>query len=170
MEPIQRQPKILVAGIGNIFLGDDGFGVEVIRRLPPFPENVTVKDFGIRGYDLAYALLDGYDLTILIDAAPRGDVAGTVYLIEPEIPDAAVESAIDAHSMNTVSVLRMARGMGPVSGRILLVACEPADLGGEEGNMGLSEVVAASVDGAVQMVEKLVASSISGKIGIPHER
>ncbi|MGH7848434.1 MAG: hydrogenase maturation protease, partial [Candidatus Binatia bacterium] len=73
--------KILVAGIGNIFLGDDGFGVEVARELAKrkLPESVRVVDFGIRGFDLAYALLDGYDLTILVDAAPRGGLPGTLY-------------------------------------------------------------------------------------------
>ena len=78
-------PRILVAGIGNIFLGDDAFGVEVVRRLSAreWPANVRVTDFGIRGYDLAYALLDGYDTTILIDACPRGELAGTLYVIEP---------------------------------------------------------------------------------------
>ena len=70
VEPL-RQPRILIAGIGNIFLGDDAFGTEVVRRLPAFPLHVTVRDFGIRGYDLAYALLDGYDVTILVDAALR---------------------------------------------------------------------------------------------------
>ena len=121
VEPLRLHPKILVAGIGNIFLGDDGFGVEVIRRLPSFSENVTVKDFGIRGYDLAYALLDDYDVTILVDAAPRGDVPGTLYVIEPEIANEELEPpqpALDAHAMNPVSVLRMARSMGRVSGRI----------------------------------------------------
>ena len=84
-----KRPKILVAGIGNIFLGDDAFGVEVARRLSarPQPEAVRVADFGIRGYDLAYALLDGYDTTILIDACPRGDAPGTLYVIEPDLND-----------------------------------------------------------------------------------
>ena len=82
-------PRILVAGIGNIFLGDDAFGVEVVRRLSAreWPANVRVTDFGIRGYDLAYALLDGYDTTILIDACPRGELAGTLYVIEPDVRD-----------------------------------------------------------------------------------
>ncbi len=82
-----KLPTILVAGIGNIFLGDDAFGVEVARRLSSreLPENVRVTDFGIRGYDLAYALLDGYDTTILVDACPRGEPAGTLYVIEPDL-------------------------------------------------------------------------------------
>jgi hydrogenase maturation protease len=151
-----RSSKLLVAGIGNIFLGDDGFGVEVARRLSEndFPGGVLVQDFGIRGYDLAYALLDGYDLTILVDAAPRGSPPGTLYVIEPELNQETV--ALDAHAMNPVSVLQLARSMGTISGKVLLVGCEPATLGGDEGHMGLSEPVAAAVDQAVTLVRKLV--------------
>jgi|SRR5580658_8459333 hydrogenase maturation protease len=153
--------KILVAGIGNIFLGDDGFGVEVVRRLAQnkFPESVLVRDFGIRGYDLAYALLDGYDLIILVDAVPRGSHPGTLYVIEPEMnPDAGVPNgvALDAHAMNPVSVLQLAKSLGPVSGTVLLVGCEPATLGGDEGAMGLSEAVAAVVDQAAALVKRLI--------------
>jgi len=165
VEPLCSSPRILIAGIGNIFLGDDGFGSEVARRLSGFPDNVTVRDFGIRGYDLAYALLDGYDVAILIDAAPRGGAPGTLYVIEPEtaggLEDSA-QSALDAHAMNPASVLRLTRSMGPISGRVLLVACEPASLGGEEGEMGLSEVVSAAVDRAVPLIGKLVAEIIRG--------
>ena len=162
VEPLGRPPKILVAGIGNIFLGDDGFGVEVIRRLANLPEGVAVRDFGIRSYDLAYALLDDYDIIVLVDAAPRGDVPGTLYMIEPEIPDDAAIPAVDAHAMNPVSVLRMAKSMGPVSSRILLVACEPETLGGDGGHMGLSAVVTAAVDEAARLIEKLVKKALSG--------
>jgi hydrogenase maturation protease len=164
-EPQLKQPRILVAGIGNIFLGDDAFGVEVVRRLCAleFPETVRVRDFGIRGYDLAYALLDRYDLTILVDACPRGDAPGTLYVIEPEINEVDVSQsssvALDAHTMNPVSVIRMARAMGPISKRILLVGCEPATLGGEEGRMELSEVVSTAVDEAVKLVQKLIAEA-----------
>jgi hydrogenase maturation protease len=156
------RPRILVAGVGNIFLGDDAFGVEVVRRLSAqeFPESVRVRDFGIRGYDLAYALLDGYDLTILVDACPRGDAPGTVYVIEPEVKEGdAPPIALDAHTMNPVSVIRMARSMGPVSKRIVLVGCEPASLGGEDGRMELSEPVSAAVDAAVKLVHKLIAET-----------
>jgi hydrogenase maturation protease len=169
VEPLRQQfkrstraPRILIAGIGNIFLGDDAFGVEVVRRLPQFADNVTVKDFGIRGYDLAYALLDGYDLTILVDAAPRGDAPGTLYVIEPDPESApAAQPIIDGHAMNPVNVLRMAREMGPISGRVLLVACEPADLGGDEGRMGLSVPVSAALEEAVDLVARLVAQNVS---------
>jgi hydrogenase maturation protease len=164
VQPLQPRQRILVAGIGNIFLGDDGFGVEVARRLSEseFPEGVRVRDFGIRGYDLAYALLDGYDLVILVDATPRGSTPGTLYVIEPEVSDEAVEpqaTVLDAHAMNPMSVLELAKRMGPVSSRILLVGCEPATLGGEEGRMGLSETVAAVVDQAALLVTKLVADA-----------
>lgn len=149
-------PSVLVAGIGNIFLGDDAFGVEVARRLEgrELPSNVKVTDFGIRGYDLAYALLDGHDLVILVDACPHGADPGTLFVIEPEIgPEAP---ALDAHTMNPVSVLLLAQSMGKVSTRILLVGCEPADLGGEEGHMGLSDPVSLAVSGAVNLIEKLI--------------
>ncbi len=164
VEPAAKNRKILVAGVGNIFLGDDGFGVEVVRRLSSqnFPESVRVADFGIRSYDLAYALLDGYDVSILVDASSRGDAPGTLYVIEPDV-NGTPEAAPDAHSMTPAGVLRLAKGMGTVSGRILLVACEPATLGGEEGHMGLSEPVSAAVDGAVELIEKLVDKILKGE-------
>jgi hydrogenase maturation protease len=158
-----RSPQILVAGIGNIFLGDDAFGVEVARRLSArkLPSNVRVTDFGIRGYDLAYALLDGYDTTILVDACPRGEPAGTLYVIEPDVGDLGgpeeQQGAVEAHSMNPVNVLRLATSMGGPLKRVLLVGCEPGTLGPEEGQMGLSEPVEAVVDEAVKLVESLVA-------------
>jgi hydrogenase maturation protease len=175
-EAAGRQPapiqKILVAGIGNIFLGDDGFGVEVARRLAEteFPEGVLVRDFGIRGYDLAYALLDGHDLIILVDAVPRGSPPGTLYVIEPEMDSPPAESrveprclALDAHAMNPVSVLQLAKSIGPVSGTVLLVGCEPASLGGDEGEMGLSEAVAAVVDQAAALVKRLIEDHLNSE-------
>ena len=151
-------PRILVAGIGNIFHGDDGFGVEVLQRMSAqeFPKNVRVEDFGIRGYDLAYALLDGYDTVILVDASARGDAPGTLYVIEPELNSDEETPALDAHAMNPLAVLSLAKTMGTVSSRILLVACEPETLGGEDGHLGLSDSVAAAVDGAIQLVRKLI--------------
>lgn len=156
-----RLPRILVAGIGNIFLGDDAFGVEVARRLSErgLPENVRVTDFGIRGYDLAYALLEGYDATILVDACPRGEPAGTLYVIEPELKNLGGSEeqpvSVEAHSMNPLNVLRLASSMGPLK-RVLLVGCEPATLGPEEGQMGLSEAIEAVLDDAVTLVESLI--------------
>src|SRR6202050_1843328 len=159
--------RLLVAGIGNIFLGDDAFGVEVVRRLAgrELPSNVTVTDFGIRGYDLAYALLDGYDTTILVDACPRGAAAGTLYVIEPELSapgDAEQQEAVEAHSMNPLNVLRLATSIGGPLKRVLLVGCEPATFGPEEGQMGLSAPVEAVIDDAVKLVESMVSKILSG--------
>ncbi len=164
---VARAPRILVAGIGNIFLGDDAFGVEVVRRLSSreLPSNVKVTDFGIRGYDLAYALLDQYDTTILVDACPRGEPAGTLYVIEPNLNDLGgadeQQAAVEAHSMNPLNVLRLASSMGPLK-RILLVGCEPGTLGPEEGQMGLSEPIEAVIDDAVKLVESIVNKILRG--------
>jgi hydrogenase maturation protease len=159
-----ESPSVLIAGIGNIFLGDDAFGVEVARRLASrkLPERVKVVDFGIRGFDLAYALLDRFDVTILVDACPRGGTPGTLYVIEPDLNLSAQDGAgagqttVDAHSMNPMNVIRMARSMGGDLKRILLVGCEPLTLGPEEGAMGLSEPVAAMVEEAANRIESLV--------------
>lgn len=156
------QPSVLVAGIGNIFLGDDGFGCEVTRHLTQraWPDNVKVVDFGIRGFDLAYALLDGHDVTIFVDATPRGSEPGTLYTIEPTLEDLENIDAgamVDAHSMNPMKVLSMVKSMGGEFKKILLVGCEPETFGPAEGQMGLSEPVAAAVDEAVRVVESLVA-------------
>jgi hydrogenase maturation protease len=164
-----KLPRILVAGIGNIFLGDDAFGVEVVRRLSSreLPPSVRVTDFGIRGYDLAYALLDGYDITILVDACPRGEPAGTLYVIEPDLNDlgSAEEQqlAVEAHSMNPLNVLRLAASMGPLK-RVLLVGCEPATLGPDEGQMGLSEPIEAALGDAVKIVESLIEKILHGDV------
>jgi len=161
-------PRILIAGVGNIFLGDDAFGVEVARRLSTcdLPKNVRVTDFGIRGYDLAYALLDGYDTTILVDACPRGDLAGTLYVIEPDLNDLGgpdeQQAPVEAHSMNPLNVLRLAASMGPLK-RVLLVGCEPGTLGPEEGQMGLSDPIEAVLDDAVKLVESLIARILNGE-------
>jgi hydrogenase maturation protease len=159
---VAQKPRILVAGIGNIFLGDDGFGVEVAQQLAQgsFPASVRVADFGIRGFDLAYALQDGYETTILIDAFPHGQPPGTVYVVEPDLNDPAASlpqaSFVEPHAMNPMNVLRMATAMhGPLK-RVLLVGCEPGTFGGDDGQMGLSAPVQAAVHEAVRVVEKLV--------------
>jgi|HubBroStandDraft_1064217.scaffolds.fasta_scaffold08946_2 hydrogenase maturation protease len=159
---VVQRPRILVAGIGNIFLGDDGFGVEVAQTLAKsnFPSTVRVADFGIRGFDLAYALQDGYEATILVDAFPRGQPPGTVSVIEPDLENPASGSAeegfVQPHAMNPMNVLRMAAAMhGPLK-RVLLVGCEPATFGGEEGKMGLSAPVEAAVQEAARVVTSLV--------------
>jgi hydrogenase maturation protease len=161
--------KILIAGIGNIFLADDAFGVEVANRLATqsFPAGVRVADFGIRGFDLAYALMDGYETTILVDAYPGQGEPGTLFVVEPDLAEisqgASQPATVDAHAMNPVSVLRMAAGMGAQLKRILLVGCVPATLGPEEGQMGLSESVAAAVDEAVNLVVSLVTRVLAGE-------
>ena len=163
------QPSILVAGIGNIFLGDDAFGCEVVKRLSErsWPHNVRVVDFGIRGFDLAYALLDGYDVTIFVDATPRGQEPGTLYTIEPDVDE--IESIgqgamVETHGMNPMKVLSMVKSMGGQFKRILLVGCEPATFGPEEGQMGLSPSVGAAVEQAVAVVESLVEKVCEGAI------
>lgn len=155
---------ILVAGVGNIFLGDDAFGVEVSRSLAKrsLPPDVVVKDFGICGFDLAYALLEPWDAVILIDALSRGDVPGTLYVIEPNLSQMGDPSApgmeMNPHGMDPVRVLNLALSMGPVAAQVLVLGCEPNDFGDElEGRMGLSASVQASVEEASNMVEELVA-------------
>jgi hydrogenase maturation protease len=157
-----EKPRILVAGIGNIFDGDDGFGVAVAQQLSKskFPAAVRVADFGIRGLDLAYALQDGYEATILIDAFPNKQAPGTVYVVEPDLQNPSSElvqgNFLEPHSMNPVNVLRMAAAMGGPPKRILLVGCEPATFGGEEGKVGLSGPVASAIKEAAKIVTNLV--------------
>jgi hydrogenase maturation protease len=155
--------RILVAGIGNLFLGDDGFGVEVAQRLArrPMPPGVRVADFGIRGFDLACAIVDGAELSILVDACPRGGEPGTVYVIEVD-RDAldspgAPAPPLEAHGLDPLSVLRLARRMDGSLSTILLVGCEPQSLGGDDGHIGLSEPVEAAVDEAIRVIEQIVA-------------
>ena len=164
--PVHRSStsRILVAGIGNIFLGDDGFGVEVVRRLSArsWPAEVKVVDFGIRGLDLAYALQDGYEATILIDTYPHGQVPGTVSLIELDasaLADSA-DAAVDPHGMNPMNVLRLAAAMNGATGKMLLVGCEPLTFGPEEGLLGLSKPVEAAVDEAVNMICSVVETML----------
>ena len=162
-----KKPTILVAGIGNIFLGDDGFGVEVARRLlaRPHSDAVRVVDFGIRGFDLAYALQDAYDTTILVDAYPHGKTPGTVSVIEPDLDSLAHTPGgfVQPHAMNPMNVLRMAQSMNGSLRRVLLVGCEPLHLGGEQGHMGLSKEVEAAVDSAVEQIGSLVDRILDGR-------
>jgi hydrogenase maturation protease len=152
--------RVLVAGIGNIFLGDDGFGVEVASRLSraELPDRVRVLDAGIRARDLAYQLVEGgYDTAILVDAVARGGTPGTVYVIEPEAPPLAAVStaALNGHAMNPEATLALVQALGGVPTRILIVGCEPATV--EEG-VGLSDPVAAAVDEAIGVVRELLCA------------
>jgi hydrogenase maturation protease len=160
LQPPSQPARVLVAGIGNVFLGDDGFGVEVARRLQdvPLPDGVDARDFGIRGMDLAYALQEDYEAVVLVDAAPRGERPGTISLVEPDL--ATDEVVLDTHGMDPLRVLALAAAMGRVPERVLVVACEPQtvvlgehdeDLVGE-----LSEPVRAAVDEAVALVQSVV--------------
>ncbi len=153
--------RVLIAGVGNIFLGDDGFGVEVVRRLAgrEFPEGVEVRDFGIRGMDLAYALQEDYEVVVFVDATPRGEKPGTVSLIEAEVEDDGGVS-FDTHGMDPVKVIKLSRALGATPKRTLVVGCEPETIiTGEDYDdmvMELSEPVMAAVEEAVKMVESVV--------------
>jgi hydrogenase maturation protease len=157
--------NVLVAGVGNIFLGDDAFGVEVLNRLTQrtLPAGVTAVDYGIRSYDLAYALMEEWDLVILVDALPRGGDPGTLYVLEPELPEGEeVPPSLDAHTMNPVAVLQLVSALGGKVGRMLVVGCEPARIEPDaEGNMDLSGPVSAAVNEAVHMVEELISNARS---------
>jgi hydrogenase maturation protease len=158
--------RILVAGVGNIFLGDDAFGCEVVQRLlqRELPPETLVVDFGIRGFDLAYALLEDYELSILVDATPRGGAPGTLYVIEIDVERLdevdANGPSLDAHAMNPMRVLALVKSMGGKPKRLLIVGCEPAPVAEQE-DPGLSKPVAAMVDKAVELVESLVKATIN---------
>jgi hydrogenase maturation protease len=163
-----KRPRILIACVGNIFLGDDAFGVEVAQRLArrPLPEEVQVVDFGIRGLDLTYALLDGYETVILVDAVPRGGSPGTLYVLEPTrdalpVPAGAM---IETHGMDPVKVLRLVEAMGGTIERLLLVGCEPTpDDTYEDMQAGLSDPVQAAVEEAIPLLESLIARLLRGE-------
>jgi hydrogenase maturation protease len=157
VEPL-AQTRVLVAGIGNVFLGDDGFGCEVAARLAAteLSGDVDVADFGIRGMDLAYTLRE-YDAAILVDATPRGEPPGTLSVIEPDPDETAAE--IETHGMDPVRVLRLARELGGAPPRTLVVGCEPATIPDpDEGEVvaELSDAVRAAVDEAIPLVRSLV--------------
>lgn len=153
--------RTLVAGVGNIFLRDDAFGVEVVRLLAerPSPPGVEIRDFGIRGVHLAYDLLNGCDLFVLIDAAVRGDEPGTVTVLEVDPPDASPGTAplIDAHGLTPDDVFLLLASLGGRPARSLVVMCEPGDV---SAGMGLSEPVQAALPHAVRAVEDILASAI----------
>jgi hydrogenase maturation protease len=155
--------RILIAGIGNIFMGDDGFGCEVAQRLSrrELPEHVDVVDFGIRAMDLSYTLTDGYDFAILIDTVKRGGAPGTVYVIEPDLSNSHCESEpaehpVAAHDMDLASILRFVASLGKRGPHMLLVGCEPGFLGGDFGHIGLSAAVNAALDRATTEVQTLL--------------
>ncbi len=152
VEPLTR---ILVAGVGNVFLGDDGFGVALAQRLSrrDWPAGVSVVDFGIRGMDLAYAMAE-YDVAVLLDATPRGEAPGTLYVIEPDLDDLPPD--IDAHGMDPVKVLALARTLGGPLPRTLVLGCEPGPVDPDELVAELSLPVAAALDEAERLFATLV--------------
>jgi hydrogenase maturation protease len=150
--------RVLVAGVGNVFLRDDAFGVEVIKLLAgrPHPPEVQIRDYGIRGVHLVYELLNGYDLFVLVDAAPRGQPPGTVSVLEVELPVAdAAQPVIDAHSLTPDAVFGLLSSLGGHPGRSLVVTCEPAEV---EAGMGLSDPVREALPHAVRAVEEILAT------------
>jgi hydrogenase maturation protease len=157
--PAAGAPRVLVAGIGNLFLGDDGFGVALAERLgsEPLPAGVTVEDFGIRGLDLAFAIQDGWDAVVMLDATPRGQAPGTLYVIEADPNEG--EATLDGHGMNPLAVIGLVRAFGATVPRTLVVGCEPAtrlepdddELVGE-----LSGPVQAALAPAVALVRSLL--------------
>jgi hydrogenase maturation protease len=149
--------RVLVAGVGNVFFGDDGFGPAVVRALASDPPaGATVKDFGIRGMHLAYELLDGYERAILIDAAPRGEAPGTLFLMELDPQERG--GTPDAHSMDLLNVFAFMRVLGGSAPQMTLVGCEP---GATDEEMGLSEAVERAIEPALTVVRRLVDESLA---------
>ncbi|HEY3763852.1 MAG TPA: hydrogenase maturation protease [Gaiellales bacterium] len=155
------EKQILVAGIGNSWLRDDGFGGEVARRLEQreLPPGVTVVDFGTGGLDLAYEVMRGYDALLLVDASRQGEPPGTLYVMEADEADVATGIAdgdtIDPHAMDPASVLRFVKAVGGWPGQVLVIACEPAEV--EEVGFGLSPEISGAVDQAVDLVLSTIA-------------
>jgi hydrogenase maturation protease len=149
---------VLVAGVGNIFRSDDGFGCEVARRLTtrPLPDNVTVTDYGIRGMHLAYELLDGYDALVIVDALPGRGKPGEVVVVQVGEDDLG-SGDFDAHGMEPTAVLASLGSLGGALPPTFVVGCEPADIGD---GMGLSPPVEAAVDRAVDLVIDLLAHTL----------
>ena len=155
--------RVLVAGVGNIFFGDDGFGVEVVRRIREegaLPAEADVRDIGIRGIHLLYELMDGCELLVLVDVAQRGHAPGTVSVVEPADSGAgAGAGVVDPHGLAPDQMLAAVSGLGAAAGRTLLVVCEPADV---EPGIGLSDPVREAVPAAVRTVAALVADQLAG--------
>jgi hydrogenase maturation protease len=145
----------LVAGVGNVLLGDDGFGVEVARRLGagPLPDGVRAVDFGVRGLHLAYELLEPYESVIVVDAVARGARPGTIFVLEPDDTELGEVDVPDAHGLHPAAVLRVARALGATLDRVRVVGCEPEDT---SERIGLSPAVERAVGRAVRIVQDLL--------------
>jgi hydrogenase maturation protease len=169
----EREPRILVAGVGNSWLRDDGFGGEVARRLEglELPEGVAVMDAGTGGLDLAYEVMRGYDALVILDVSRQGDDPGTLYVME--VPEESVEAKIDdgeainPHGMDPQTVLRFVRSIGAWPGKVVVIACEPAVV--EEMGFGLSADVLSAVERAVDLVLETAVELRSSAILEPAE-
>jgi hydrogenase maturation protease len=155
-----KKKRVMIAGVGNMFLKDDGFGSAVVKKMldKKFPEGVEVKDFGTGGLKLAYDLMKGYDGLILLDASSRGEKPGTLYVIKPDendiSPDLEQGGPIDPHGADPVTVLRFVKSIGSWPAKVLIVACEPENV--EDYEIGLSQSVSAAIDKAIEMVEDII--------------
>ncbi len=147
--------RVLVAGVGNVLLGDDGFGVVVANRLlaAPLPPGVSVMEFGVRALHLAFELMNPYELVVLVDAMARGAAPGTVFVIEPSLDELDDGLLPDAHGLHPAAVLRMARALGARTDHIRIVGCQPAKL---EEHIGLSAPVQMAVEESVRIVHDLL--------------
>jgi len=156
----ERVPQVLVAGVGNAWLRDDGFGGEVVRELQrkDLPSGISCADFGTGGLDLAYEVMRGYHALVLVDASRQGEPPGTLMVMEPDEEDfaGAIEDGemLDPHDMNPQTVLRFVKAVNGWPGRVVVVSCEPGDV--ELTGFGLSAEVADAVDDAVALVMKTV--------------
>ena len=170
---IPRPWGILIAGVGNAWLRDDGFGGEVARRLAdrPLPAGVDVMDAGTGGLDLAYEVMRGYDALVILDVSEQGGVPGTLYVMEPDeesVPGGIEDGdVINPHAMDPQTVLRFVKSVGAWPGRVIVIACEPADV--EEMGWGLSEPVRDAIARAVDLVVETVAELQSGAHAAPAE-
>jgi hydrogenase maturation protease len=165
--------SILVAGVGNAWLRDDGFGGEVARRLSAreLPDGVMVMDAGTGGLDLAYEVMRGYDALVILDVSRQGGEPGTLYVMEPEensVPGAIEDGdVINPHAMDPHTVLRFVKSVGAWPGRVIVIACEPGDVA--EMGWGLTDEVRDAVDRAVELVVGTVQDLRSGAVGSPAE-
>ncbi|MGH2891595.1 MAG: hydrogenase maturation protease [Sciscionella sp.] len=164
--PREALESILIAGVGNAWLRDDGFGGAVARRLTELelPAGVSVMDAGTGGLDLAYEVMRGYDALVIIDVSSQGGAPGTLYVIEPDEQSVSgsIEDgdAINPHGMDPQTVLRFVRSVGAWPGKVVVIACEPAEV--EQIGWGLSDDVAEALERAVQLVLEIVAELRAG--------
>jgi hydrogenase maturation protease len=152
--------KVLVAGIGNVFLGDDGFGVETARRLSSrvLGNGIFVRDFGTRGFDLACSISNEWDLVILVDAVQQRGEPGSVYVIEVDRGgDKTLACGLDPHGLDPVRAIEIANAFGQVTSRLVLVGCEPASFGGDEGFWELSKAVEGAVEVAIATILGIIS-------------